>query len=185
MKIGYARVSTPQQNLALQTDALRKENCETIFEDKMSGSKNHRPGLDRALEMCRAGDCLVVWKLDRLGRSTRDLIATVYSLHDRGVQFKSLTDGIDTSTSMGMMFLGVVASFAQMERDLLIERTRAGQASALAAGKSIGRKKVMTDSKLRSAQRLLAGGVSYADTAKDLGVSVPTLYRWMAKEGVI
>jgi DNA invertase Pin-like site-specific DNA recombinase len=86
---------------------------------------------------------------------------------------------------MGMMFLGIVASFAQMERDLLIERTRAGQASALAAGKCIGRKKVMTDSKLRSAQRLLAGGVSYADTAKDLGVSVPTLYRWVAKEVAI
>jgi DNA invertase Pin-like site-specific DNA recombinase len=182
MNIGYARVSTPQQNLALQTDALRLASCEIIYEDKMSGSRHQRPGLDKALEMCREGDCLIVWKLDRLGRSTRNLIDTVQTLHERGVRFRSLTDGIDTSTAIGMMFLNISACFAQMERDLLIERTKAGQAAALAAGKPIGRKPVMTESKKKAAGRLLAGGIPIKDIARDLGISSPSLYRWLAKE---
>jgi DNA invertase Pin-like site-specific DNA recombinase len=182
MNIGYARVSTPSQNLALQTDALMLASCELIFEDKMSGSRHQRPGLDKALEMCRKGDCLIVWKLDRLGRSTRNLIETVQTLQDRGVQFRSLSDGLDTSTPQGRLFLNISACFAQMEVDLLVERTKAGQAAARAAGKPIGRKPVMTESKQKAAGRLLAGGIPVKDIAKDLGVSVPSLYRWMAKK---
>ncbi len=179
MLIGYARVSTQDQNLDLQTDALFKTGCEKIFEDKLSGSRAERPGFAKALEMLRGGDTLVVWKLDRLGRSVKNLIDLVGQLHDKGVQLKSLTDNIDTGTPSGRFFFHVMASLAEMERELAIERTRAGLEVARQLGRRGGRKRQMTDSKIVSARKLLANGVPPHDVAKNLGVSVPTLYRWI------
>ncbi|MEO7232975.1 MAG: recombinase family protein [Polaromonas sp.] len=179
MLIGYARVSTVDQNLGLQIDALTKAGCQRIFDDKMSGSRAERPGLAKALEMLREGDALVVWKLDRLGRSVKNLVNLVGELHKQGVQFKSLTDAIDTGTSSGRFFFHVMASLAEMERELTVERTRAGLAVARQLGRKGGRKRLMTDSKIESAKKLLANGVPPRDVAKNLGVSVPTLYRWI------
>jgi DNA invertase Pin-like site-specific DNA recombinase len=181
--IGYARVSTLDQNLDLQRDALAKAGCQKVYEDKISGTRVARPGLDKALEMLREGDALVVWKLDRLGRSVKQLVDLVAGLHKRDVQFKSLTDSIDTSTPSGRFFFHVMASLAEMERELTVERTRAGLEVARQLGRKGGRKREMTDSKIESAKKLLASGVPPRDVAKDLGVSVPTLYRWVPAGG--
>ena len=145
----------------------------------MSGSRTERPGLAKALDMLREGDTLVVWKLDRLGRSVKHLVDMVGELHKQGVQFKSLTDAIDTGTPSGRFFFHVMASLAQMERELTVERTRAGLEVARQLGRQGGRKRLMTDSKIESAKKLLANGVPPRDVAKNLGVSVPTLYRWI------
>ena len=179
MLIGYARVSTQDQNLDLQIEALTKAGCKKVFDDKISGSRAERPGLAKALEMLREGDTLVVWKLDRLGRSVKNLVDLVGALHKQGVQFKSLTDAIDTGTPSGRFFFHVMASLAEMERDLTVERTRAGLEVARQLGRKGGRKRQMTDSKIESAKKLLATGVPPRDVAKNLGVSVPTLYRWI------
>ena len=179
MLIGYARVSTQEQNLDLQMEALAMAGCKKIFDDKISGSRLDRPGLAKALEMLREDDTLVVWKLDRLGRSVKQLVDLVGELHKQGVQFKSLTDSIDTATPSGRFFFHVMASLAEMERELTIERTQAGLAVARQLGRTGGRKRQMTDSKIQSAKKLLASGVPPRDVAKNLGVSVPTLYRWI------
>jgi DNA invertase Pin-like site-specific DNA recombinase len=179
MLIGYARVSTQDQNLDLQIEALTKAGCEKIFEDKISGSRTERPGLDNMLGMLREGDTIVVWKLDRLGRSVKNLVELVGDLHSKGAQFKSLTDAIDTGTTSGRFFFHIMASLAQMERELTVERTRAGLEVARQLGRKGGRKRQMTDSKIESAKKLLANGVPPRDVAKNLGVSVPTLYRWI------
>ncbi|HHL2713215.1 TPA: recombinase family protein [Yersinia enterocolitica] len=179
MMIGYARVSTQDQNLDLQTEALTRAGCEKIYEDKISGARTERPGLVRTLEMLREGDTLVVWKLDRLGRSVKQLVDMVGELHKQGIQFKSLTDAIDTGTPAGRFFFHVMASLAEMERELIIERTRAGLNVAKRLGRKGGRKPKMTSSKIESAKKLLASGIPPRDVAKDLGVSVPTLYRWL------
>ena len=179
MLIGYARVSTQDQNLELQVDALTKAGCKKIFDDKISGSRAERPGLTKALEMLREDDTLVVWKLDRLGRSVKNLVNLVGELHKQGIQFKSLTDAIDTGTPSGRFFFHVMASLAEMEKELTVERTRAGLEVARQLGRKGGRKRQMTDSKIESAKKLLANGVPPRDVAKNLGVSVPTLYRWI------
>lgn len=179
MLIGYARVSTQDQNLELQTEALTKAGCRKIFSDKLSGSRAERPGLTQAHEILREGDTLVVWKLDRLGRSVKHLVNFVGELHQLGVQFKSLTDAIDTGTPSGRFFFHVMASLAEMERELTVERTHAGLEVARQLGRRGGRKRQMTDSKIKSAKKLLASGVPPRDVAGNLGVSVPTLYRWI------
>lgn len=179
MLIGYARVSTQDQNLDLQIEALTKAGCEKLFDDKISGSRAERQGLAKALEILREGDTLIVWKLDRLGRSVKNLVNLVSELHKQGVQFKSLTDAIDTGTPSGRFFFHVMASLAEMERELTIERTRAGLEVARKLGRTGGRKRKMTDSKIESAKKLLANGVPPCDVAHNLGVSVPTLYRWI------
>lgn len=179
MQIGYARVSTKSQDLSLQYEALKQVECDKIYEDKTSGSRISREGLKLALEVLRKDDSLVVWKLDRLGRSVKDLVTMVGELEQRGIHFKSLTDNIDTSTPSGRFFFHVMASLAQMERELLIERTSAGLEAARKRGRVGGRKRAMTDSKIQSAKRLLADGTPPKDIAQDLGVSVPTLYRWL------
>ena len=179
MLIGYARVSTADQNLALQYDALKAAGCERIFEDKVSGSRAERVGLNQAIDMLRKGDTLVVWKLDRLGRSVGKLVETVEKLEKQGIDFKSLTDSIDTSTPSGRFFFHVMASLAQMERELIAERTKAGLEAARLLGRKGGRKRKMSESKVESAKKLLASGVSPKDVAKNLGISVPTLYRWV------
>ena len=179
MFIGYARVSTQDQNLELQREALIKTGCRKVFEDKGSGSRAERPGLATALEMLREGDTLVVWKLDRLGRSIKQLINFIDAISNKGAQFKSLTDSIDTGTPSGRFFFHVMASLAEMERELIVERTRAGLEAARQLGRTGGRKPKMTVSKIESAKKLLASGVPPKDVAKNLGVSVPTLYRWI------
>ena len=183
MLIGYARVSTQDQNLDLQTEALTKVGCKKIYNDKISGSRCERPGLTKALEMLREGDTLVVWKLDRLGRSVKNLVDLVGELHQQGIQFKSLTDAIDTGTPSGRFFFHVMASLAEMERELTVERTRAGLEVARQLGRKGGRRRQMTESKIESAKKLLANGVPPRDVATNLGVSVPTLYRWIPASG--
>ena len=179
MLIGYARVSTHDQNLDLQIEALTKAGCSKIFDDKISGKSTERPGLTKTLEMLREGDALVVWKLDRLGRSVKNLVDLIGKLQKQNIQFKSLTDSIDTSTTSGRFFFHVMASLAEMERELTIERTKAGLATARRLGRIGGRKRQMTDSKIASAKKLLSNNVSPRDVAKDLGVSIATLYRWI------
>jgi DNA invertase Pin-like site-specific DNA recombinase len=179
MLIGYARVSTQDQNLELQREALTKAGGQRVFEDRVSGTRADRPGLGKAQEMMREGDTLVVCKLDRLVRSVKQLVDLVGELYKQGVQFKSLTDAIDTGTPSGRFFFHVMASLAEMERELIIERTRAGLDVARQLGRKGGRKPKMTESKIESAKKLLATGVPAKDVAKNLGVSVPKLYRWV------
>ena len=179
MFIGYARVSTTDQNLTLQKDALLKAGCERIYEDELSGTKDNRPGLLKALEQLRENDTLVVWKLDRLGRSVKSLIELVSELHSKNIHFKSVTDSIDTSTPSGRFFFHVMASLAQMERELIVERTKAGLDAAKKLGRVGGRKRVMSDSNLASAKKLLEAGALPRDVAKEFGVSLATLYRWI------
>jgi len=135
------------------------------------------PDLQRQWKLLREGDTLVVWKLDRLGRSVHHLVELVGGLNQQGIQFKSLTDAIDTTTPSGRFFFHVMASLAEMERELTIERTRAGLEVARQLGRIGGRKRKMTDSKMESAKKLLASGMAPRDVAENLGVSVPTLYR--------
>jgi DNA invertase Pin-like site-specific DNA recombinase len=179
LPIGYARVSTDEQSLALQIDALKKAGCNRVFNDKASGAGLTRPGLSDALSHLRGGDTLVVWKLDRLGRSVKGLVDLVNGLEAREVHFRSLTDGIDTKTPAGRFFFHVMASLAQMERELIVERTRAGLAAARGLGRIGGRKRIMTEGKVRAARKLLEGGTLPRDVAQSLGVSIPTLYRWL------
>lgn len=183
MLIGYARVSTQDQNLDLQREALTKAGCQKIFEDRISGTRAERPGLTKTLEMLREGDTLVVWKLDRLGRSVKHLVDLTSELSQQGINFKSLTDSIDTSTPSGRFFFHVMASLAEMERELIIERTRAGLETAKKLGRLGGRKRQMTESKIESAKKLLAGGMPPRDVTENLGVSIPTLYRWVPANG--
>lgn len=179
MRIGYARVSTANQSLDLQLDALHQAGCEQIYSDRASGSKPNRPGLTAALSHLRPDDVLIVWKLDRLGRTVKGLVDFVGDLAGRRIHFRSLTDGIDTSTSTGRFFFHVMASLAQMERELIVERTQAGLAAARQRGRPVGRKRRMTPSKVQSARQLLLSGVPPREVARNLGVSIPTLYRWI------
>lgn len=178
MLVGYARVSTEDQHLELQHDALKKAGCKKLFDEKVS-SVGVRAGLDAALQFARDGDTLVVWKLDRLGRTVKGLIELTEDLQRRGIGFKSLTEAIDTTTAQGRLFFHIIAAFAQMERDLIRERTQAGLTAARARGRTGGRKPVMTQTKKESAVRLLASGTSPAAVAATLGVSRSTLYRWV------
>lgn len=179
MLIGYARVSTDDQNLELQTDALIKVGCERIFTDKLSGKSNDRVGLQEALSHLRKGDTLAVWKLDRLGRSVKQLIEIVAKLGSDGVEFRSITDGIDTSTPAGRFFFHVMASLAQMERELIVERTQAGLKSARSRGIVGGRRRAMTPSKIDAARKLINSGTAPKEVARTIGVSLATLYRWV------
>lgn len=179
MLVGYARVSTVDQNLDLQLSALREVGCEKLYQDQISGTKTNRPGLSMAIEVLRKNDTLVVWKLDRLGRTVKGLIDLVNQLHQKEIHFKSITDNVDTSTPAGRFFFHVMASLAQMERELLAERTKAGLAAAKSKGRIGGRKRKMTESKIESAKQLLSSGTLPKDVAQNLGISVPTLYRWI------
>ena len=179
MRIGYARVSTRDQNLETQLDALNRAGCKRIFTDKLSGVQVERPGLKEALSHLREADTLVVWKLDRLGRSVKGLVDLVNDLEAQKVHFQSVTDGVDTKTPAGRFFFHIMASLAQMERELILERTRAGLEAARCAGRVGGRKRRMTNGKVYAARKLLASGTPPHEVAHNLGVSVPTLYRWV------
>lgn len=179
MKIGYARVSTDDQNLDLQRDALQKAGCERIYEEKESGGKAERPELLKTLENLRPGDTLVVWRLDRLGRSLKHLIQTVEELEGRGVGFQSLTETIDTTTSGGKLIFHIFAALAEFERNLIRERTRAGIVAARARGRQGGRPATMDEQKKRQAQ-ILRNDPTQSVTAicKTLGISRTTFYRY-------
>jgi DNA invertase Pin-like site-specific DNA recombinase len=182
MIVGYARISTHEQTLALQQDALQAAGCERIFTDTISGAADERPGLDEALAFLRPGDVLVVWRLDRLGRSLKLLIELINRLNDQQVGFKSLTEQIDTTTSGGKLIFHVFGALAEFERDLIRERTQAGLAAARARGRQGGRpKKLATPTKVAMAQTLYDDKAnSIADICKALGISRATLYRYIA-----
>ncbi|KYO54173.1 recombinase family protein [Tistrella mobilis] len=178
MNIGYARVSTAEQNLTLQTDALSAVGCERIFVETASGVQRDRPELLKALDYMRPGDTLVVWKLDRLARSMRQLIETVELLQSKGIGFRSLTEAIDTTTAGGMLVFHVFAALAQFERAMIRERTRAGLEAARARGRKGGRRPKLSEDKLRMARTLLRDpDIGVAAVANQLGVSPATLYR--------
>jgi DNA invertase Pin-like site-specific DNA recombinase len=183
MKIGYARVSKTEQNLDLQLDALRKAGCEdrNIFKDKLSGAKDDRPGLDAALDHLIPGDVLVVYKVDRLGRSLKHLIETIDELGKRGVQFVSLNDPIDTTTAIGKMIFQITAVYAEFERNIIRERTRAGLAAARARGRLGGRPSKMDTKKIQRAQELYANkSLSIDEICASLKVGRTTLYKYLA-----
>lgn len=178
MLIGYARVSTQDQRLDLQRDALRTAGCAEVFEEVASGARTARPELEKALGRLRAGDALVVWKLDRLGRSLPHLLETVRELEKRGVGFRSLQESIDTTTSGGRLVFHVFGALAEFERDLISERTRAGLQAARARGRNGGRPKKLTAKKLEVAQAMLRDkSLPISEVCKTLGVSKATLYR--------
>jgi DNA invertase Pin-like site-specific DNA recombinase len=178
MNIGYCRVSTQDQNLELQLDELKKAGCEKIFQDVASGSKDERRGLQEAINFAREGDCLVVWKLDRLSRSLRHLIDTVNQLKERGVGLKVITQNLDTTTPSGTLVFHIFGALAEFERLLIKERTNAGLASARARGRVGGRPKAMDEKKVQIARSLYADGkTSVAEICETLKVSKATLYR--------
>ncbi len=183
-KIGYARVSTHEQDESLQLDALQKAGADRIFVDRVSGAVQDRPGLTSALDCARHGDSLLVWRLDRLGRSLRHLIDVVRDLEGRGVELVSLTEQIDTSTPGGRLIFHVFGALAEFERDLIRERTHAGLAAARARGRVGGRKPALTPQKAAIARRLYDGKEhTVAEIAKVLGVSRATIYRHLAPTG--
>ncbi len=184
MLIGYARVSTPDQNLDLQTDVLKVANCESIFTDIASGAKAERVGLDNAIKSCREGDTLVVWKLDRLGRSLPNLVETVGLLISKGIGFKSLQENIDTTTSGGKLIFHIFASLAEFERDIISERTKAGLSAARARGRLGGRPKSV-DEKKQKAALALKSDLSYSvkEICDIVGISRNTYYKYTKTEG--
>jgi DNA invertase Pin-like site-specific DNA recombinase len=176
--LGYARVSTPEQDLALQLDALEAAGCDRIFSDIASGAKAERPDLVRLLDYVRAGDTLVVWKLDRLGRSMRHLVETVESLKERDVHFRSLQENIDTSTATGKLIFHIFAALAEFERDLIRDRTEAGLAAARARGRVGGRKRSLSPVQVNVARTMYdSRNHTLAEIARALRVSRATIYR--------
>lgn len=181
-KIGYARVSTADQELGLQLDALTKAGCDRIFEEKASGAKADRPVLAEALAFLRPDDTLVVWRLDRLGRSLAHLIETVTALDEEGVAFASVTEGIDTSTPGGRLVFHIFGALAQFERELIRERTLAGLEAAKARGRVGGRPPALTSAQVKVARQMQDSGEHSAQSIADvLGVSRATVYRALAK----
>jgi DNA invertase Pin-like site-specific DNA recombinase len=183
MLIGYARVSTQEQTLNLQKDALKGAGCDPIFTDTASGAATERPGLDQALSHLRTGDTLVVWRLDRLGRSLRHLIDTITALDQREIGFKSITEAIDTTTSGGKLVFHIFGALAEFERDIIRERTQAGLHSARARGRRGGRPKRKPSSrKVAMAKALYADKTnSVSEICKTLGISRATLYRYIGQ----
>ena len=178
MFVGYARVSTQDQTPRLQIDALKAADCERVFTEKASGAQRDRPQLMAALDYMREGDTLVVWKLDRLARSLKQLIETVEMLEGRGVNFRSLTESIDTTSPTGKLAFHVFAALAEFERSVIRERTMAGLKAARERGRVGGRPRLMKDPDIAAAKALLADpDITTREVAKRLGVSVSTLYK--------
>lgn len=179
MKIGYARVSTAEQNLDLQSDALTATGCEKIFTDVASGAKDERSGLSSAIEFARKGDTLVVWKLDRLGRSLKHLITIVNHLHENGVGFASLQENIDTTTAGGKLIFHVFGALAEFERELIRERTNAGLKAARARGRQGGRPAKLSAKQIEQAIAMMRDpAISIDSICQTLNISRPTLYRY-------
>jgi DNA invertase Pin-like site-specific DNA recombinase len=185
MLIGYERVSTDDQNLALQHDALLAAGCNRIFSDKMSGAKADRPGLKQAFDFVRQGDTLVVWRLDRLGRSLKDLIALVEELESRKIGFRSLQESIDTTTSGGKLIFHLFGALAEFERNLIRERTQAGLQAARARGRKGGRRQKLTPDQIAIGRSLAADPKrSVSSICEHLGISRPTFYRYIGPQVV-
>jgi len=183
--LGYARVSTTAQDPSLQTDALAAAGCAQVWTDVASGGRDDRPELARLLERLLPGDTLVVWRLDRLGRSLPHLLSTITELEGRGVGFRSLTESIDTTTAGGRLIFSIFGALADFERQLIRDRTLAGLEAARARGRRGGRPTVMTPARVEAARALLARpGATVTSVAKDLGVSRATLYRTVLADGV-
>jgi len=187
MLIGYARVSTMDQNPQMQTDALEKAGCGRIFIEKISGSHKERTELKAALDYMREGDTLVVWKLSRLARSIRQIIATAYDLEQRKIKLKVLTQNIDTGTPEGRLFFHVTAAFDEFQRELIVENTRAGLAAAHKRGRRGGRPPSMTMDKIRTAESMLKDSENYpfiSDIIKQLEIGRTTFYRHFPPERI-
>lgn len=182
--IGYARVSTFDQDPALQLDALKLAGCNKVFVDKASGALDRRPQLDKMLEHLRAGDTVVVWRLDRLGRSLKNLIALIEQLAEAGIGFKSVTEAIDTTSAGGKLIFSIFGALAEFERALIQERTKAGLAAARARGRKGGRPRAMTDDKVLVAKKLYAEkSRTVQEIADVLNVSRKTVYRYLEPVG--
>ncbi|MDQ3534167.1 MAG: recombinase family protein [Bacteroidota bacterium] len=183
MKVGYARVSTLDQKLELQLDDLKGYGCEMIFQEKISGKSKERPELSKMIDHLRKGDVVVVWKLDRLGRSLRDLIDLVSAFRDKGVEFVSLKDGIDTGTATGRFTFNIFASLAEFEREIIRERTMAGLEAAKARGRKGGRPSGLSKQALRKAQAVKiiydTGQRTVQEIAESFGISRATCYRYI------
>ncbi|HNI00032.1 MAG TPA: recombinase family protein [Rhodocyclaceae bacterium] len=184
MRVGYARVSTQDQKPELQLDALSAAGCEQVFHEKVSGKDQQRPELDTCLKVLRKGDTLVVWRLDRLGRSLKDLVEIVHRLEDRGVGFQSLTESIDTTNAGGKLVFHVFAALAEFERNLIRERTVAGLAAARARGRKGGRKAKLAKGDVRKAAAMLRDPMmTKTEVARHFGVSRVTLNAALEREG--
>lgn len=182
MIIGYARVSTQDQNPDFQIDALEKAGCEQIFQEKFTGRLRERPELSQCLRMLRKGDVLVVWKLDRLARSLKDLVEIVQDLHDREIGFKSLTESIDTTSSGGRLVFHIFGALAEFEHDLIRERTKAGLQAARARGRKGGRKPAMSDADIRKAIAMLSDpNITKTEVAAHFKVTRTTLNSSLAR----
>ncbi len=180
--IGYARVSTQDQNLQLQLDALKEAGAKKVFQDQgISGAKAERPALSKLLEHVREGDEVVVWKLDRIARNTRNLLDLVDDLKALGVTFRSVTEGISTTGAMGKAMITIMGALAELERDQIIERTKAGLASAKARGRLGGRPPKVTDAKMELCRKMFREGQSANEIAQILGISRATVYRYVGK----
>lgn len=180
MKIGYARISTTDQNLDLQIDALKKAGCEQIIKDEISGSLSERPGLQELNKILRKGDEVIVWRLDRLGRSLKNLIALINDFQEKEVSFHSLCESINTSSSTGKLIFHIFASLSEFERNLILERTRAGIEAARARGRQGGRPKKLDKDKRKLAIDLYEGKKhSLKQICNTLGISKPTLYKYI------
>ena len=188
MKIGYARISTSDQKLNMQIDALKNIGCKKIYEEVASGSKTDRPVFNTLLKELREGDTVVVWKIDRLGRSLRHLVETINMFHNKGIGFQSLNDPIDTTTPQGRLTFNIFASLAEFEREMIRERTRSGLASAKARGRSGGRPKGLSkesEAIACAAETLYKEGkLSAMEIAKRLNISKVTLYAYLRYRGV-
>lgn len=179
-RIGYARVSTDDQHLHLQRDALKQAGCGTIYEEAVSGKSSVRPELEHCRKALRAGDTLVVWRLDRLGRSLQDLVFIVADLEQRGVHFESLNEKIETGSASGKLQFHVFAALAEFERGLIRERTRAGLASVRARGRAGGRKPKLDEQQVKEIKALLRDSdIQVAEVARLYGVSRTTLYKYV------
>jgi DNA invertase Pin-like site-specific DNA recombinase len=181
--IGYARVSTRDQNPQLQLDALTQAGAARIFTDRATGTNANRPQLQEALRYLNAGDVLMVWKLDRLGRSVRDCIAILEDLHERGIEFRSLTQGFDTTTAQGKFFYTVMSAFAELDVALLRERTYEGLAAARKAGRTGGRPTVMSTERTAQAVRMYKDGTGISEIARVLGVGRTSVDRALTRAG--
>lgn len=182
MLIGYARVSTEDQNLDLQVDALTKAGCERIFEDRLSGAVAQRPGLAEAISFARKGDTMVVWRLDRLGRSLKNLIEVVGQMEERGIGLKSLKEAIDTTTSAGRLVFQIFGALAEFERNLIRERTMAGLAAARARGKQSGRPKKLDEAQVQLLYQLYDERKRpIAEICRLVGIAKPTLYEYLRR----
>lgn len=180
MRVGYARVSTHEQNLSLQIDELKKSGCSEIFTDKISGAKSERPGLQKVIGFLREGDILVVWRLDRLGRSLKHLIEVITFLEERNIGFSSIQESIDSTTSGGKLIFHIFGALAEFERNLICERTKAGLAAARARGRKGGRPRALDDRKIKLMRNLYNSKKHpVSEICDSLGVSKSTLYNYL------